>query len=221
MHLQVGSRRFDVTHRALVAGVLDLGSGGVDATLTAADALVGEGADVVVVRSILDPAPAPAAGLLAAVSALTGRIVVPIGVEAPASAATAALEAGASLAQCVGDPSEQLAERASDLGAAVVVAGCIHLDEPPSPIARLLASGLAAESIVLEALALDAVPPLARLGYPVQHSVLHVPTTAPEREAGLAKTAAAITAGCRLIRTHDVAGARRTAAVLAAISEAR
>lgn len=220
VHLRLGSRRFDVTHRALVVGVLELGWGLAGSIPEAADVLVSEGADLVCLRS----APGrvtPPAELLATVADLAGRVAVPIGVEAGASGGVDAIRAGASLVHCAGEPPEELAETAAEHGAALVVAGCAGEIAQSSPIAQLQTYGLAGESIVLEAPTLNAVRRLAPLGQPVQFSVLEVPTTAQQRETGLAEVAAAITAGCRLICTRDVAGARRTAAVLAAVLKAR
>lgn len=220
MHLRLGSRRFDVTHRALVVGVVDLGPGASGSMLEEADVLLSHGADLVCLRS----APAqvtPTAELLAAVADLAGRVAVPIGVEAGAPVGVDAIQAGASLVHCAGEPPGELAETAAEYGAALVVAGCTGEIAQSSPIAQLPTRGLAGESIVLEAPTLNALRRLAPLGEPVQFSVLEVPTTAQQRETGLAEVAAAITAGCRLIRTRDVAGARRTAAVLAAVMEAR
>ena len=69
---------------------------------------------------------------------------------------------------------------------------------------------------------------LAALGYPVLLSasnkrflgVLLDLDVGERREATVAAHALGITLGCRILRAHDVRGARRTADVLAAVLEA-
>jgi len=75
---------------------------------------------------------------------------------------------------------------------------------------------------------LRASPRLAALGYPLLLSasnktflgqVLDLPLD-QRREATVSATALGVAGGCRLVRAHDVLGARRACDVLAAIMEA-
>ncbi len=70
---------------------------------------------------------------------------------------------------------------------------------------------------------------LSGLGYPLLLSasnktflgVLYDLAIGERREASLIAAALGTTLGCRILRVHDVAGTRRVAEVLAAISAAR
>jgi dihydropteroate synthase len=69
---------------------------------------------------------------------------------------------------------------------------------------------------------------LACLGYPLLLSASNKPflgrlldlDVAERRDASLAAVALGVTRGCRVVRVHDVAGARRVCVVLAAVLEA-
>ncbi len=106
---------------------------------------------------------------------------------------------------------------------------------------RALAAGVGADRIVVDAgldlgktaeqslALLRASDTLSGLGYPLLLSasnktflgVLYDLAIGERREASLIAAALGTTLGCRILRVHDVAGTRRVAEVLAAISAAR
>jgi dihydropteroate synthase len=108
-------------------------------------------------------------------------------------------------------------------------------------VERALAAGVGADRIVVDAgldlgktaeqslALLRASDTLSGLGYPLLLSasnktflgVLYDLAIGERREASLIAAALGTTLGCRILRVHDVAGTRRVAEVLAAISAAR
>jgi hypothetical protein len=239
--LALGDHTFDVSHRAVVMGVLAPGVdavGGrwsVDELLRSADALVVEGADVLdlgvvgpgsfegevgalddrgaVVRGAFDVA-------VTAVEAVATRFDLPVAVSVGAGVEPGSIDladlagAGADLIR----GSSELAGAAA-LGLSVVLGS---LDDLPAAHT----AGLGRERIVLDAglhagaasteqgEGLRGVDRLVASGCAV---LLDLPPELPAVAAwtlGLAR-------GCRVLRTPDVRAARRTADVLAAILGAR
>ena len=244
MHLRFGPRRWDVTHRALVFGVVRSAPGQVGTLVDEAAAAVAAGADGLALCPDAGPAET-----VEAVERLHARFDLPLSVEVhPSGAIRPLVEAGAALAVVVGertDPSWVDVAAATGVALALTVPaedgpsgrpdGRAALDDE---IDRAMAAGADSESIVADAAfdrarcleeartALGASATLAAAGLPVQLSIAcrpgkQHPDRASRYEQRVAAMATAISVGCRLIRTTDVAGARRVAAVLASVAAAR
>ena len=277
MQLALGAHRFDITHRAVVLGILnrtpdsfyDQGSYfGFDAFLAKAEQLVLEGADALDVGGVkAGPGPEVTEAeelerVVPAVEALAQRFDVALSVDTWRSGVLrAAADAGASVGNDISgfaDPDYLAVAAAAGLA---VVATHIRLQprvpdpDPEYPAglvptvlaylgeraARAEAAGIAPERIMVDA-GLDlgksepqslellrASDQLAALGYPAFLSasnkrflgvVLDL-EVGERRWANVAAHALGITLGCRVLRVHDVRGARRTADLLAEVLAAR
>ncbi len=266
MLLRLGNRRYDVTHRALVVGVLDRPDTA-DAWLDALHDTVSRGADLVCLRAA-DHAVA-CDELAAIVGAAADAVEVPLLVDVGLAGATTAAAAGANAVQLPEGAPLDAADGLRRQGVAVVraaadrlvdgrlvpVATGSTLDPAAAPegataglgsdpdrvgsatsperrahpasagVARgASASGRAATGLdgveVVEVDTLAEVGPLGT-GVAVQFSALGDVDDPAQRRHDLAAVALAVSAGCRLIRTTDVAAARRVVDVLAAVSGAR
>jgi dihydropteroate synthase len=273
--LLLGSRRFDITTRALVMGILnrtpdsffDRGAyWDFDAFLAKADELVAEGADFLDVGGV-KAGPGDEVTeqeelerVVPAIEALRSRFDVPLSVDSwRASVARACFAAGAVVGNDISgfaDP-DYLAV-AAEAGASVVATHIRlaprvpdpdpHYDDVVGEVGAFLAergrqaeaAGIPREAIMVDA-GLDlgkteaqslellrASDRLATLGYPVFLSasnkrflwdLLDVDVTTA-REGTLAAHAYGVALGCRVLRAHDVRGARRAADVISAILEA-
>jgi len=270
--LDLGGRRYDLSSRALVMGILnrtpdsfyDKGSyfsmGGF---LDRASELVDQGADILDVGGV-KAGPGPEVGLdeelervVPAIEALTARFDLPVSVDTwRAAVAEAAYKAGA----VVGNDISAFADPdylpvAAAAGAAVVATHIRlaprvpdpepHYDDVVATVVDVLRArtgaaedaGIPPERIMVDAgldlgktwqqsvLLLRASPALAALGYPVLLSasnktflgrMLELEIDA-RREASLAACAIGIGRGCRILRVHDVRGARRVRDTMAAL----
>jgi dihydropteroate synthase len=274
--LELGGTTHDLTHRALVMGILnrtpdsfyDKGATfGLDALLGRAERLVADGADILDVGGV-KAGPGPEVTeeeeldrVVPAIEALAARFDTPVSVDTwRASVARAAYGAGAIMGNDISgfaDP-DYLAEAAA-AGAAVVATHIRlaprvadpdpHYDDVVATVAaflleradRALAAGIPADRVVLDAgldlgktaaqslTLLRASGRLAGLGYPLLLSAsnktflgvtLGLEIT-ERREASIGAAALGVCCGCRILRVHDVAGTRRAADVLAAVSAAR
>ena len=277
MLLALGDETFDVTHRALVMGVLnrtpdsfyDAGRYfALDDLLARADAMVTDGADLFDVGGV-KAGPGEPVGeqeelerVVPAIEALRARFDLPLSVDTWRSGVLdAALDAGACVANDISGFADagyldiaarhrasvvathiRLAPRVADPtpeypGGVVdaVVAACAELAQ------RAEAAGIPRERIMVDAgLDLGKTEPqsldllrahdrIAALGWPVFLSASnkrflgHLVGTEVDdrREASHAAHALGIALGSRILRAHDVRGARRTADVLAAVLAAR
>jgi dihydropteroate synthase len=273
----LGGTRFDITHRALVMGILNrtpdsfFDQGGYfafDDFLRQADQLVADGADLLDIGGV-KAGPGPEVSeeeelerVVPAVEALHARFDVPLSVDTwRASVLRAATAVGASLGNDISgfaDP-EYLAV-AAGTGASVVATHIrlaprvadpepIYPDEiVPAVVAYLAeraaharAATIPPERIILDAgldlgktatMSLEllrASATLASLGYPLLLSASNKRflgevlgrEVGDRRLATVAAHAQGIALGCRLLRAHDVRGARRVADVMAAILQAR
>lgn len=269
--LELGSRyRFDVTHRALVMGILNrtpdsFFDGGqyfdFDGFLTKAQSLVDDGADFLDVGGV-KAGPGPEVGteeelerVVPAIAALRERFDVPISVDTwNPTVLRASLEAGADVGNDIsGFASPEYLPICAELGASVV-ATHIRLGPripDPEPVyddvlvdvreflrARgedALAAGIPRQRIMVDdGLDLGKTEPqslellrtsdqLAALGFAAFLSasnkrfvgeLLGLDVT-DRRMASHAAHALGIRLGCRVLRAHDVRGARRTADVVA------
>ncbi len=274
--LTLGDATYDLTHRALVMGILnrtpdsfyDRGATfALDAFFERAEALAEAGADILDVGGV-KAGPGDYVGedeeldrVVGAIEALVRRFDVPVSVDTwRASVARASYRVGAVMGNDIsgfGDP-DYLAV-AAEAGAAVVATHIRlaprvadpdpHYDDVVAEVAaflaerveRALAAGVGADRIVVDAgldlgktseqslALLRASDTLSGLGYPLLLSasnktflgVLYDLAIGERREASLIAAALGTTLGCRILRVHDVAGTRRVAEVLAAISAAR
>ncbi len=276
MFLDLGPRRFDVSTRAVVMGILnrtpdsfyDQGSYfDFDRFLGRAEALVADGADVLDVGGVkAGPGPEVAEDeelerVVPAVEALVARFDTPISVDTwRAGVAEAAFDAGAVVGNDISGFADPRYLEVCARWVATVVATHIRLaprvaDPEPhygdvvadvtSLLARRVASaeaaGIAPSRVMVDAgldlgksepqslLLLRASDRLVALGYPVLLSAsnkrflgrLLATEVTERREATIAAHALGVALGCRVLRAHDVRGARRTADVVAAILEAR
>jgi dihydropteroate synthase len=274
--LALGARRFDITHRSLVMGILnrtpdsfyDRGTYfDFDAFLLKADQLVADGADLLDVGGV-KAGPGPEVGeqeelerVMPAVEALAARFDVPLSIDTwRATVARAAYAAGAVVGNDIsGFADPDYLRAAAEAGASVVATHIRLAPRVPDPDphyddvvgevrsflaergARAEAAGIPRERIMVDAgldlgksepqslVLLRATDQLVDLGYPVFLSASnkrflgHLLGTdvTDRREASHAAHALGVALGCRVLRAHDVRGARRTADVLAAILEAR
>ena len=276
-HVALGDRRYDVTTRALVMGILnrtpdsffDRGSyWDFDTFVSKAAELVALGADLLDVGGV-KAGPGPEVGeqeeldrVIPAIEALHERFDTPLSVDTwRASVARAAYAAGAVVGNDIGgfaDPDYLPA--AAEAGASVVATHIRLAPRVPDPapvydgdvvdvVVDFLAergrwaeeAGIPRERIMVDAgldlgktepqslVLLRASDRLVSIGYPVFLSASnkrflgHLLGTevTDRREATVAAHALGIALGCRILRAHDVRGARRTADVMAAILEAR
>jgi dihydropteroate synthase len=275
--LALGATRFDVTHRALVMGILNrtpdsfFDRGGYfafDAFLRQADQLVADGADVLDVGGV-KAGPGPEVSedeelerVVPAVDALATRFGVPISVDTwRAAVLRAAARAGGAMGNDIsGFADPDYLTVAASAGVSVVATHIRLAPRVPDPepeysqgvvpavvdfltdrAARAEAAGIPRRRIVVDAgLDLGKTPAmslellrasdqLAALGYPVLLSASNKRflgemlglDVEERRQATVAAHALGIALGCRVLRAHDVRGARRVADVMAAILEAR
>jgi dihydropteroate synthase len=271
--LELGSEhRFDITHRALVMGILNrtpdsFFDGGqyfdFDGFLRKADGLVADGADFLDVGGV-KAGPGPEVGteeelerVVPAVEALRARLDVPISVDTwNPVVLRAALGAGA----CVGNDISGFAHpdylpTCAEFGASVVATHIRlgpripdpdpHYDDLRRDVREFLAergrraqaAGIPRERIMVddgldlgktEAQSLELLrssDELAALGYPAFLSASNKRflgellglDVKDRREASHAAHTLGVTLGCRVLRAHDVRGARRTVDLVAAL----
>jgi dihydropteroate synthase len=271
--LELGSEhRFDITHRALVMGILNrtpdsFFDGGqyfdFDGFLRKADGLVADGADFLDVGGV-KAGPGPEVGteeelerVVPAVEALRARLDVPISVDTwNPVVLRAALGAGA----CVGNDISGFAHpdylpTCAEFGASVVATHIRLGPRIPDPDPnyddlrrdvreflaergrRAQAAGIPRERIMVddgldlgktEAQSLELLrssDELAALGYPAFLSASNKRflgellglDVKDRREASHAAHTLGVTLGCRVLRAHDVRGARRTVDLVAAL----
>jgi len=270
--LELGRHRVDVTHRAVVMGILnrtpdsffDAGAYfAFDAFLRRAEGLVAEGADALDVGGV-KAGPGPEVGVdeelervVPAIAALHDRFDLPIACDTwRASVAREAFRAGAVVGNDIsGFADPDYLSVAADAGASVVATHIRLAPRVADPDAayddvvadvnaflaeracRAEAAGIRREQIMVDAgLDLGKNPrqsltllrhsaSLAALGYVTYLSASNkrflgdlVGTDVTDRaEATHAAHALGIGLGCRVLRAHDVRGARRVADVMAAI----
>ena len=271
MILELGSRqRYDITHRALVMGILNrtpdsFFDGGeyfdFDGFVAKAAAMVADGADFLDVGGV-KAGPGPEVDteeeldrVVPAIEALRARFDVPISVDTwnPVVLA-AALEAGADVGNDISGFAHPDYLPVCAAHGAGVVATHIRLGPripDPEPVytdlraevrgfladraAAALAAGIPAERIMVDdGLDLGKTEPqslellrssdeLAALGFPAFLSASNKRflgellglAVGERREASHAAHVIGITLGCRVLRAHDVRGARRTADIVA------
>lgn len=275
--LHLGPHPFDITHRAVVMGILnrtpdsfyDQGTYfGFDEFLRKAEGLVDDGADFLDVGGVkAGPGPEVSEAeelerVVPAVEALHARFDVPLSVDTwRASVARACFDAGAVVGNDISGFADPDYLPTCAVAGASVVATHIRLkprQRDPNPeypegveravldflddrAARARAAGIPPERIMVDAgLDLGKSEPqslqllrtsdqLVSLGYPVFLSAsnkrflgeLCGTEVTDRRDATNAAHALGIALGCRVLRAHDVKGARRIASVLAALVEAR
>jgi dihydropteroate synthase len=208
--VRLGSRRYDLTRRCLVMGILKGATSALDETLRRAEVLVAEGADILDV------------GDVNAVEAIVARFDVPV------SAATS--DAGVLAAACaagavVGNDGSGFADPAYLPTAARAGASVVATQSGPvadvagflvDRAGRARAAGLEAEKIILDAgLDLGQAAALAGLGYPL---LLSAPDA--HRVPSLTAVAYGVSHGCRIVRVHEVAGTVRVVRLIERILEA-
>ena len=275
MEVELGDRRFDITTRSLVMGILNrtpdsfFDQGGYyrfDDFLGKAEQLVVDGADLLDVGGVkAGPGDEVSEAeeldrVVPAIEALCSRFDVPVSVDTwRASVAKAAYAVGAVVGNDISGFADPDYLSVSAAAGASVVATHIRLAPrvpDPDPVyddvvtavvsfcaeraAQAEAAGIPRQRIIVDAgLDLGKSEPqslvllresrtLAALGYPVLLSasnkrflgVLLDLDVGERREATVAAHALGIALGCRILRAHDVRGARRTADVLAAVLEA-
>ena len=274
--LELGGVRHDLTHRALVMGILnrtpdsfyDKGSHfGLADMVDRAAGLVADGADILDVGGV-KAGPGPEVGLeeeiervVPAVEALKERFATPVSVDTwNAKVAALSYDAGAVMGNDIsGFQDPDYLPAAAAVGAAVV-ATHIRLGPripDPEPVyddvvddvsaalavmgRRALEAGVPAERVVVDAgldlgktweqsvVLLRASRRLADLGYPLLLSASNKTflgrlldlEVGERREATMAACAIGVARGARILRVHDVRGARRVRDSLAAVMEAR
>ena len=274
--LELGGVRHDLTHRALVMGILnrtpdsfyDKGSHfGLADMVDRAAGLVADGADILDVGGV-KAGPGPQVGLeeeiervVPAVEALKERFATPVSVDTwNAKVAALSYDAGALMGNDIsGFQDPDYLPVAAAAGAAVV-ATHIRLGPripDPEPVyddvvkdvsaalavmgRRALEAGVPAERVVVDAgldlgktwpqsvVLLRASRRLADLGYPLLLSASNKTflgrlldlEVAERREATMAACAIGVARGARILRVHDVRGARRVRDSLAAVMEAQ
>lgn len=275
--LHLGPHPFDITHRAVVMGILnrtpdsfyDRGAYfGFDQFLRKAEGLVDDGADFLDVGGVkAGPGPEVSEAeelerVVPAVEALHARFDIPLSVDTwRASVARACFVAGAVVGNDISGFADPDYLPTCAAAGASVVATHIRLkprQADPNPeyaegveravldflaerAARARAAGIPPERIMVDAgldlgksepqslRLLRASDQLVSLGYPVFLSAsnkrflgeLCGTEVTDRRDATNAAHALGIALGCRVLRAHDVKGARRIASVLAALVEAR
>jgi dihydropteroate synthase len=246
--LELGQRRYDLTTRALVIGILnrttdsfyDRGSYfNLDRFFERAEQLVREGADLLDVGGVkAGPGPvsvdtwrAPVAAAAFEAGAVVGNDISgfadPGYLPAAAAAGASVVATHIRLSPRVADPAPQYDDVVAEVERYLLVR---------AERARL--SGIPADRIVLDAgldlgktagqslLLLQSSSRLASLGYPLLLSssnktflgALLGLEVGERRNASLASAALGIAGGCRLVRVHDVAGTCKVRDLLAAIA---
>jgi dihydropteroate synthase len=238
--LALGDHTFDVSHRAVVMGVLAPGVdavGGrwsVDELLRSADGLVVEGADVLDLGVVgrgplegevgeLDDRGAFARGAfdvaVTAVEAVATHFDVPVAVTLGAGVEPGSID----LADLAGAGAD-LVRGSRDLAGAAALGLSVVVGSHDLPAAQ--SAGLSRERIVLDAGLEAGTSPteqgelLRRVNRLVERGCAVLLDLPPELPA-VAAWALGLGRGCRVLRTADVRAARRTADVLAAILGAR
>jgi dihydropteroate synthase len=275
VELALGDRRFDITTRTVVMGILnrtpdsffDQGAYyDFDAFLRKADGLVADGADFLDVGGV-KAGPGPDVDeqeelerVVPAVEALKARFDVPLSVDTwRASVARECFNAGAVVGNDISGFADPAYLDVCAAAGASVVATHIRLRPrvpDPNPVyddllqavddflldraQRAEAAGIPRERIMVDAgLDLGKTEPqslellrasdrLVALGYPVFLSAsnkrflgnLLGTEVTDRREGNLAAHSLGVLLGCRILRAHDVRGARRVADVIASILEA-
>ena len=242
----LGPHRFDTRFRALVMGILSCVP---DAFLAKAEQLVGEGADVLDVGGVnvgpgLEVSEAEELDrLIPAIEAVHARFDVPISVDTSrASVLRESIAAGAVVGNDIsGFADADYLPVAAASGASVVATDPDPVDDEPvvDAVCRSLrdraeradAAGIPRERVMLDAgldlgkteqQSLDlfrAHDRLVDLGWPLLVSASN--NRVLGTDARHAAHTLGIALGSRILRAHDVRGARRTADVMAAILEAR
>jgi dihydropteroate synthase len=275
VEVELGARRYDITSRSLVMGILNrtpdsfFDQGGYyrfDDFLQKAEQLVVDGADLLDVGGVkAGPGDEVSEAeeldrVVPAIDALCSRFDVPVSVDTwRASVAKAAFAVGAVIGNDISGFADPEYLTVAAAAGASVVATHIRLAPrvaDPNPeyddvvdtvaafcaerAARAEVAGIPPERIIVDAgldlgkseaqslVLLRESRALAALGYPLLLSasnkrflgVLLDLDVGERREATVAAHALGITLGCRILRAHDVRGARRTADVLAAVLEA-
>lgn len=275
MEVELGARRYDITSRSLVMGILNrtpdsfFDQGGYyrfDDFLQKAEQLVVDGADLLDVGGVkAGPGDEVSEAeeldrVVPAIDALCSRFDVPVSVDTwRASVAKAAFAVGAVIGNDISGFADPEYLTVAAAAGASVVATHIRLAPrvaDPNPeyddlvgtvvafcgerAARAKAAGIPSQRIIVDAgldlgkseaqslVLLRESRALAALGYPVLLSASNKRflgvfldlDVGERREATVAAHALGITLGCRILRAHDVRGARRTADVLAAVLEA-
>jgi dihydropteroate synthase len=275
VELALGERRFDITTRTVVMGILnrtpdsfyDQGAYyDFDAFLRKADGLVADGADFLDVGGV-KAGPGPEVDeqeelerVVPAVEALAARFDVPLSVDTwRANVARECFRAGAVVGNDIsGFADPEYLDVCAAAGASVVATHIRLRPRVPDPnpvyddlfqavddflldrARQAEAAGIPRERIMIDA-GLDlgkteaqslellrASERLVALGYPVFLSAsnkrflgnLLGTEVTDRREGNLAAHALGVTLGCRILRAHDVRGARRVADVIASILEA-
>jgi dihydropteroate synthase len=275
VELALGDRRFDITSRSVIMGILnrtpdsffDQGAYyDFDAFLRKADGLVADGADFLDVGGV-KAGPGPEVDeqeelerVVPAVEALKARFDVPLSVDTWRSGvARACFEAGAVVGNDIsGFADADYLSVCAAAGASVVATHIRLRPRVPDPnpeyddllqavddflldrATRAEAAGIPRERIMVDAgLDLGKTEPqslellrasdrLVALGYPVFLSAsnkrflgnLLGTEVTDRREGNLAAHSLGVLLGCRILRAHDVRGARRVADVIASILEA-
>jgi dihydropteroate synthase len=271
----LGPHRFDVTHRAIVMGILnrtpdsfyDQGEfWDLDAFYRRAEQLVADGADFLDVGGV-KAGPGPEVTeqeeldrVVPAIEALHARFDLPISVDTwRASVARASYAVGAVVGNDIsglGDP--DYIPAAVDAGASVVITHIRlkprvadpepHYDDVVVDVNAFLreraerceAAGIPRERVIVDAgldlgktwqqslVLLHHSSDLAAMGWPVLLSASNKTFLGKlldleikdRREASHSAHALGILGGCRILRAHDVKGAKRVADVIAAVLEA-
>ncbi|MEY2588407.1 MAG: dihydropteroate synthase [Acidimicrobiaceae bacterium] len=275
MELALGERRFDITTRSVIMGILnrtpdsffDQGAYyDFDAFLRKAETLVADGADFLDVGGV-KAGPGPEVGeqeelerVVPAIEALHARFDVPLSVDTwRAGVARACFQAGAVVGNDIsGFADPDYLDVCAEAGASVVATHIRLRPRVPDPdpeyddllqavddflldrAEQAQAAGIPRERIMVDAgLDLGKSEPqslellrasgrLVTLGYPVFLSAsnkrflgnLLGTEVGDRREGNLAAHSLGVLLGCRILRAHDVRGARRVAAVIASILEA-
>ena len=220
--LALGSRRFDIRHRAVVMGLVD-GRAGLDGVLSVAEGLVDEGAaalDLGTFEAVDDVVPV--------VRSLHERFDVPLCIATSRSEVLpAALAAGAAVWNDTTGRADLHDLAAIHAAGASVILPSRSADDgegstADSVIALREAAGLAPERVSIDirtlALLRGSQGP-ASLGSPL--CLTSSGGGGSDRGGAIAAVALGISLGVRLVRTRDGRGARRTADVMAAVLEAR
>ena len=276
MILELGPRRFDVTHRAVVVGILNRTPDSFfdrgqyfdfDAFLHKAEALVADGADVLDVGGVkAGPGPAVEADeelerVVPAIEALHRRFDTPISCDTwRAAVAGEAFRAGAVVGNDIsGFADPDYLRTAAEAGASVVATHVRlgpripdpdpHYDDVVATVNDYLlerarwaeSAGIGHDRIMIDAgldlgkteaqslTLLRNSDRTASLGYVAYLSAsnkrflghLQGTEVGDRREATHAAHALGVGLGCRVLRAHDVRGARRVSDVMAAVLEAR
>jgi dihydropteroate synthase len=273
--LELGGRRYDLTSRALVMGILNrtpdsfFDKGATwewSAFWARAEMIAADGADILDVGAVkAGPGPEVTEAeemdrLLPAVEGLVARFDLPVSVDTwRASVAAEAFGLGAVLGNDISGFADPGYLPAAAAAGAAVVATHIRLAPrvpDPAPVygdlvgevstflsdraSRAIAAGIAKESVIIDAgLDLGKTPAqslellrasaaLAGLGFPLLLSASNKGFLGAvlgleidqRREATLSAQALGVSLGCRVLRSHDVKGARRARDMIAAILEA-